>query len=232
MYHTARAAEGRRALLQPQVGAGRYSSGMDASAFIPAGRLTLAKLSAAARGCKGCELHQSGRPAVFGEGPASARVMLVGEQPGDVEDRAERPFVGPAGKLLDLAMGRAGLDRSSCYLTNAVKHFRFVVRGARRLHNSPKIIHIRSCRPWLESEVAVVKPEVLLCLGAVATKAILGPTARVTRDRGRVFAESPLAPAVIVTEHPSAILRGDPEEREVRLAALVKDLRVAVKLIS
>jgi DNA polymerase len=167
---------------------------------------------------------------VFGEGPEDAELMLVGEQPGDREDREGRPFVGPAGRLLDEALAEAGIDRSRAYLTNAVKHFKWRASGKRRIHAKPNWSEIAACRPWLDSELEVVRPDVLVCLGATAAQALLGRTFRVTKQRGQPV-ESDLAPHVLATIHPSAILRGDPESRKSELAAFVKDLEVAASLL-
>jgi DNA polymerase len=156
--------------------------------------------------------------------------MLVGEQPGDREDREGRPFVGPAGRLLDEALAEAGIDRSRAYLTNAVKHFKWRASGKRRIHSKPNWSEIAACRPWLDSELEVVRPDVLVCLGATAAQALLGRTFRVTKQRGQPV-ESDLAPHVLATIHPSAILRGDPESRKSELAAFVKDLEVAASLL-
>jgi DNA polymerase len=156
--------------------------------------------------------------------------MLVGEQPGDREDREGRPFVGPAGRLLDEALAEAGIDRSRAYLTNAVKHFKWRASGKRRIHAKPNWSEIAACRPWLDSELEVVRPDVLVCLGATAAQALLGRTFRVTKQRGQPV-ESDLAPHVLATIHPSAILRGDPESRKSELAAFVKDLEVAASLL-
>lgn len=198
--------------------------------FYPRHPRSLPQLRRAASGCQGCELYLLGGQTVFGEGPRGAALMLIGEQPGDFEERVGRPFVGPAGRLVDQVLTQVGLDRAAVYVTNAVKHFRFVMRGKRRIHNSPKMIHIQSCRPWLEAEFAAIKPAVVLCLGAVAARAVLGPKVRVTRDRGRDFTDAAAAPHVLVTEHPAAILRGEPAERQARLAALVRDFQLARRI--
>ena len=178
-----------------------------AADFIPP-RPTLARVRAAAKGCRGCHLWRIGTQTVFGEGPASAQVMFVGEQPGDQEDLAGAPFVGPSGRLLDAALVAAGIDRDTVYVTNAVKHFKWErgEKGRRRIHKTPNASEIRACHPWLEMEIALVKPRVIVCLGAVAARALLGKDFRVTASRGRVQ-QSPLAPAVIATVHPSSVLR-------------------------
>jgi len=191
-------------------------------------RPTLRKLREAAAGCKACPLWKTGTQTVFGEGSPKAEVMFVGEQPGDQEDKAGRPFVGPAGKLLDKAMAEAGIDRSLAYVTNVVKHFKWQARGKRRIHQKPNWSEIAACFPWLEAELAVVKPRVLVCLGATAAQALLGRQFRVSRQRG-IPVESELAPVVLATVHPSSILPGDPEEREANFAAFVGDLKIVAK---
>ena len=193
-------------------------------------RPTLRKLREAAAGCKACPLWKTGTQTVFGEGSPKAEVMFVGEQPGDQEDKAGRPFVGPAGKLLDQAMEEAGIDRSLAYVTNVVKHFKWQARGKRRIHQKPNWSEIAACFPWLEAELAVVKPRVLVCLGATAAQALLGRQFRVSRQRG-IPVESELAPVVLATVHPSSILRGDPEEREANFAAFVGDLNTVAKYL-
>lgn len=194
--------------------------------LLPA-RPTLPKLRVVAQKCRGCELWKRGTQTVFGEGPRAARILFVGEQPGDKEDLAGRPFVGPAGRLLDEALDEAGIDRSDVYVTNAVKHFKWIARGKRRIHQKPNWSEIAACAPWLEAEVAVVKPDVLVCLGATAAQALLGRSVRVTRDRGRPL-ESRLAPLAFATVHPSSILRApDDESRQRERALFVDDLRVA-----
>ncbi|HEX9381450.1 MAG TPA: UdgX family uracil-DNA binding protein, partial [Gaiellaceae bacterium] len=195
-----------------------------AADFLPA-RLSLPSLREAAAGCKGCHLWQVGTQTVFGEGARTADAMFVGEQPGDYEDRAGKPFVGPAGRLLDEALVEAGIDRSSTYVTNAVKHFKWQARGKRRIHQKPNWTEMTACRPWLEAEIAVVKPRALVLLGATAAQSLLGRQFRVTQHRGELL-DSDLAEAVTATVHPSSILRGEPEEREANLAAFVDDLRV------
>jgi uracil-DNA glycosylase len=189
-------------------------------------RPTLPKLRRAAADCRACPLWRSGTQTVFGAGPRSARVMLVGEQPGDREDLEGEPFVGPAGGLLDGALEDAGIDRRDAYVTNVVKHFKWRQgRGKRRLHQRPNSEEIAACRPWLESELALVSPEVVVCLGATAAKSLIGGEVRVTRDRGR-FLEADFAPAVTVTIHPSAILRiREKEERAEARAEFTADLR-------
>ena len=200
-----------------------------AVAFVPK-EMTLPALREAAAGCKGCHLWELGTQTVFGEGRESAQVMLVGEQPGDQEDKAGKPFVGPAGRLLDKALAEAGIDRSAAYLTNAVKHFKWQARGKRRIHQKPTWAEITACRPWLEAELAVVQPRVLVLLGATAAQSLLGRQFRVTQNRRKLI-ESDLAGAVTATIHPSAILRGEPDRREAELAAFVDDLRFVAGLL-
>ena len=200
-----------------------------AANFLPQ-ELSLPALREAAAGCKGCDLWRLGTQTVFGEGPESAGVMLVGEQPGDQEDRAGKPFVGPAGRLLDKALVEAGIDRSATYMTNAVKHFKWQARGKRRVHQKPAWAEITACRPWLEAELTVVLPRVLVLLGAVAAQSLLGREFRVTQNRRKLI-ESDLAPAVTATIHPSAVLRGAPERREAEFAAFVDDLRFVATLL-
>ncbi len=192
-------------------------------------RPTLPKVREIAAGCKACDLYIRGTQTVFGEGPKKAEIMLVGEQPGDAEDLAGHPFVGPAGKLLDRALDQAGIDRSTVYLTNVVKHFKWEPRGKRRIHKKPRAGEIGACRPWLEIEVALVRPRVLILLGATAAQAILGASFKVSRRRGERL-ESPLAPVVMATVHPSSILRApDDETRRQELQAFVADLKKAVR---
>jgi uracil-DNA glycosylase family protein len=194
-----------------------------AADFVPS-RHTLPALREAAAGCRGCELWKNATQTVFGEGTRRAELMLVGEQPGDKEDLAGEPFVGPAGRLLDEVLEQAGIDRGAVYLTNAVKHFKWRPRGKRRLHQTPRAGEVEACRPWMEAEIEAVSPRVLVALGATAAKALFGSKVRVTRDRGREL-ETPLAPIGAVTIHPSAILRlHDHDEREDARAAMVADL--------
>ena len=188
-------------------------------------RLTLPRLREAAAGCRACPLWAPATQTVFGEGAPQASIMLVGEQPGDREDREGAPFVGPAGRLLDDALREAGIDRGDVYVTNVVKHFRFEERGTRRIHQRPQRTHVTACRPWLDAELAVVRPEVLVCLGATAAQALLGRDVRVTRDRGRRL-ETELATMAMVTVHPSSILRSRSSEvRAAALRAFTEDLR-------
>jgi DNA polymerase len=198
---------------------------MPLGATLPAGPLTLARLRDAAAGCKACDLWMRGTQTVFGEGGSRAAVLFVGEQPGNDEDLAGRPFVGPAGKLLDRALEAAGIDRDRVYVTNVVKHFKWVPRGKRRIHQKPNSREIAACRPWLDAEIAVVKPRIVVCLGATAAQAILGREFRVSRQRGEVL-RSPLGPLVTATVHPSAILRApDDETRRAEMERFVDDLR-------
>jgi uracil-DNA glycosylase len=192
-------------------------------------RPSLTKLREAASGCTACDLYKTGTQTVFGEGARSAGAMFVGEQPGDQEDKAGRPFVGPAGKLFDQALEDAGIDRTQVYVTNVVKHFKWRARGKRRIHQKPNWAEIAACRPWLEAELAVVAPRVLVCLGATAAQALLGRQFRVTQQRGKPV-ESELAEHVLATVHPSSILR-DPETREYEYGELVKDLKVVARLL-
>jgi DNA polymerase len=184
-----------------------------AADFIPP-RPTLAKARAASKNCRGCGLYKLATQTVFGEGPGTAKVMVVGEQPGDAEDKAGRPFVGPSGKLLDRAFDGAGIDRDDVYVTNAVKHFKWAkeAKSTRRLHKTPSASEVRACHPWLETEIALINPDVIVCLGATAAKALLGRTFSVLKQRG-VAIESEWAPAVFATVHPSAVLRAPREER-------------------
>ena len=187
---------------------------------------SLPKLRAAAAECRACPLWQTGTQVVFGEGAARAEVVFVGEQPGDQEDKAGKPFVGPAGRLLDEALDLAGIDRSAAYVTNAVKHFKWEARGKRRIHAKPNWSEITACNPWLQAELAVVKPKVLVCLGATAAQALLGKQFRVTKQRG-TWVESELAERVTATIHPSAILRQrTDEERRSEMEKFVADLRL------
>jgi uracil-DNA glycosylase len=199
-----------------------------AADFLPE-RLSLTALREASRSCTACPLWRTGTQTVFGEGLKRARLMLVGEQPGDKEDLAGVPFVGPAGRLLAEGLAEAGIDRADVYLTNVVKHFKWQARGKRRIHQKPNWSEIAACRPWLDAELAVVTPHVLVCLGATAAQALLGREVRVTRDRGKPL-ETLLAPLAVATAHPSSILRApDRETRRREYALFVDDLRVAAK---
>jgi uracil-DNA glycosylase len=215
----------------------------------PAG-VGLDGLRSAAAGCRACELWEPATQTVFGEGPETARIVFVGEQPGDQEDRKGEPFVGPAGRLLDKALTDAGIDRRDTYITNAVKHFRFTVKGKRRIHQTPGPEHLRACRPWLESEFEVLKPEVVVCLGATAAKSLISPSFRITKDRGQLIPWTPPGVAaaegqpadddedaphptwMLATTHPSAILRTPDEAREAAYDALVADLRVVAHALA
>jgi uracil-DNA glycosylase len=190
---------------------------------------SLSKMAAAAKTCTACPLYKNATQTVFGEGPKRATMMMIGEQPGDTEDLAGKPFVGPAGKMLDRALEEVGIDRREVYVTNAVKHFKWEPRGKRRIHQKPSSRDIAACRPWMEAELRLVQPSVLVLLGSTAGQAIFGPAFRVTRERGKVL-ESPFANKVVATVHPSSLLRQadeDSREREYRL--FVDDLRVAVR---
>jgi uracil-DNA glycosylase len=196
----------------------------DARPFVP-GKGGLKGLREAAAGCRGCPLWKPATQTVFGEGLKGSRLMLVGEQPGDREDRQGRPFVGPAGRELDRGLEAAGIERRDAYVTNVVKHFKFEERGRRRIHQTPKRFEVEACRPWLDEELAQVKPEALIVLGATAGKALFGSSFRITRERGRLL-ESELAPLVSATIHPSAILRArDDSERAAEREAFAEDLR-------
>jgi len=197
---------------------------MGAEQYLPETH-TLDALREAAAGCRGCDLWEAATQTVFGEGAAGARLMLVGEQPGDREDIEGKPFVGPAGRILDEGLDAAGVPRSAVYLTNAVKHFRWVRRGKRRLHEKPNTQQVRACRPWLDAELEAVRPRLLVLLGATAAQAVLGPTFRVTQHRGKVIS-TPLGVPAVATVHPSSILRApDDASREEAMAAFVADLR-------
>ncbi len=201
-----------------------------AAALIPA-ELTWQALHDAAGGCKACDLWERGTQTVFGEGAAGASVMLVGEQPGNDEDLAGHPFVGPAGRLLDRALEEAGIDRRQAYVTNVVKHFKWEPRGKRRIHAKPNAVEIAACVPWLEAELELVKPRVLICLGATAAQALLGRQFRVTEQRGK-FVESPLAPFVMATVHPSSILRApDDDARHREMERFIADLRTVAAVL-
>lgn len=198
--------------------------------FLPK-TLTLASLHKAAQGCRGCSLYKNATQTVFGEGDTRARILLVGEQPGNDEDLEGRPFVGPAGRVLDEGLAAAGLDRAETYVTNVVKHFKWEPRGKRRIHSKPNMREIDACFPWLEQEIAVLRPELIICLGATAAQALLGSAFRITRERGHPV-ESALAPHVIATVHPSAILRQPTVEgRQREMGAFIADLKVAAGLI-
>ena len=187
------------------------------------------QLKEAALSCRGCELWANATQTVFGEGRESSKLMLVGEQPGDQEDLQGKPFVGPAGRLLEKGLEEAGIDRRRVYVTNAVKHFRWTRRGKRRLHEKPNAGQVRACRPWLEAEIEVVKPQVIVLLGATAAQSVMGPAFRVSKQRGEVLS-SPFGVPVLATVHPSSILRAtDEESRDAALAAFIADLKVAAR---
>ena len=217
----------------------------------------LATLASAAEGCRGCDLHELDNRTVFGEGPPQARVVLVGEQPGDQEDRRGRPFVGPAGQLLDRALAEAGVDREQAYVTNTVKHFKYRAQGRRRIHQTPDTYEVAACAAWLTAELRLLAPEVVVALGATAAKALLGPSFKVTQQRGQLFdwppprggVAAPVAPAepdlfapepeeagrstvVTATIHPSAVLRADDDARDAAFAGLVADLRVVAGVLA
>jgi uracil-DNA glycosylase len=191
-------------------------------------RRTLAALARAVDDCRACPLYRHATQAVFGEGPRGATMMLVGEEPGDQEDRQARPFVGSAGRLLDDCLAAVGLERRELWLTNAVKHFKFEARGKRRIHKKPTLTEVQACFPWLEAELEKVAPEMILCLGATATRALLGPEVRVVRDRGKIFTNR-WASWVMPTYHPSALLRAPDENRESVRQAFLADLRRAAE---
>jgi DNA polymerase len=201
-----------------------------AEPFVPK-TTSLKVLAAAAHTCRGCDLYKRATQAVFGAGPRGAHVMFMGEQPGDQEDLQGEPFVGPAGALLDKALAEAGIPRDDVYVTNAVKHFSWEPRGKRRIHKKPRISEIKACRPWLEAELRTVRPEVVVCLGAVAAQSVLGPQFKLMQNHGQVRS-STVAPQVVATIHPSAVLRApDSEGRRAAYDMLVADLKVVAKVI-
>ena len=205
-------------------------------------------LRAAAAGCRACELWEPATQTVFGAGPATARIVFVGEQPGDQEDRQGEPFVGPAGRVLDRALADAGIDRADAYVTNAVKHFAFTTKGKRRIHQTPRPEHLRACRPWLEAEFAVLTPEIVVCLGATAARALISPSFRITQDRGHLLPwtppgagaaaeadedeDAPTQTWMLATTHPSAILRTPDPDRPAAYDALVADLTVVAHALA
>jgi uracil-DNA glycosylase len=193
--------------------------------------LTIKILRARAKKCRACPLYKLGTQTVFGEGPSKVRIVFVGEQPGNQEDLAGRPFVGPAGRLLDQALVAAKIDRSEVYVTNAVKHFKWTPVGKRRLHQKPNSREIAACRPWLDAELAVLRPAIVVALGATAAQALMGPKFRVTHERGKRFSPS-WAKAFFATVHPSSILRGPPEDREAGLEQFIADLKQVAKHLS
>jgi DNA polymerase len=202
----------------------------DAAPFVPA-TTSVRALASAAHECRGCDLYKNATQVVFGAGPRKARVMFVGEQPGDQEDRQGEPFVGPAGALLDKALDEAGIPRDQVYVTNAVKHFKWEPRGKRRIHKKPRASEIKACRPWLEAELRAVTPAVIVCLGATAAQAVFGAQFKLMQQRGQVL-PSTLAPNAVATIHPSAVLRApDSEGRRAAYEMLVADLKVVAKAI-
>lgn len=205
------------------------NSNTGAARFLPAER-TLPALRAAARECQGCELYRNATQTVFGTGAADAALMLVGEQPGDQEDRAGAPFVGPAGRILDRGLADAGITRDQVYLTNAVKHFKFQIQGKRRIHRTPGVTELRACRPWLEAELDLVRPRVTVALGATAARALLGPGFRVTRERGRPLPGAHGRPGyVLATIHPSAVLRAP--DQDAAYAGFLADLTAVARVL-
>ncbi len=209
----------------------RRTESQGAGAFIPETK-TLSVLRDAVQECRGCDLYLHATQAVFGEGKPRSSVVMIGEQPGDEEDRKGHPFVGPAGRLLDRALEEADIDRTAIYITNAVKHFKFEERGKRRLHKKPGGPEIRACRPWLEAEILLIRPAVIVCLGAVAAQTVFGPQHRVTQERGK-FVAHPWAPHATSTIHPSAILRApDEEQRHLEFERFVEDLKKVREVIT
>jgi len=209
----------------------RKSENTSADDLIPK-QLTFLSLKAAAAECKACDLWKKGTQTVFGEGRRRANVIFVGEQPGNEEDLTGKPFVGPAGRLFDEALAEAGIDRKQTYVTNVVKHFKWEPRGKRRIHKKPNAVEINACRPWLEAEIALVKPQVIVALGATAAQALLGPKFLVTKQRGK-FLESTLAPYIMATVHPSSILRApDDETRRLEYRHFVDDLKKLARVMS
>ena len=210
----------------------RKSSSKSSAADLIPEQLSLPSLKAAAADCKACDLWKKGTQTVFGEGRRRANVIFVGEQPGNEEDLTGKPFVGPAGRLFDEALAEAGIDRKQTYVTNVVKHFKWEPRGKRRIHKKPNAVEINACRPWLEAEIALVKPQVIVALGATAAQALLGPKFLVTKQRGK-FLESTLAPYIMATVHPSSILRApDDETRRLEYRHFVNDLKKLARVMS
>jgi DNA polymerase len=197
-----------------------------AAAFMPE-KISLPSLEHAAAGCKGCPLYKNATQTVFGEGRRDATIIMIGEQPGDQEDLAGKPFIGPAGKMLDSALEEVGIDRQTVYVTNAVKHFKWTPKGKRRIHGKPNSREVNACMPWLSAEIQVVKPDMIVCLGATAAQALMGKDFRITKSRGEVFRDTPHAPWLMATVHPSSILRTPSEDRQAAYEAFVKDLGVA-----
>jgi len=204
-------------------------TGTSAAEFIPR-TTSLTVLREAVNGCRGCPIYCNATQGVFGDGPKDATIVFVGEQPGDQEDRAGKPFVGPAGMVLDEALEAAGIPRDEAYVTNAVKHFKWEPRGTRRLHSKPSARETAACRPWLETELSIVKPKMVVCLGATAAQSLMGNAFRITKQRGEIFPDTPWAPWLMATTHPSAILRiPEPDLRDRARADFVEDLRKAAK---
>lgn len=204
---------------------------MSAAEYLP-NRLTLPALERAARTCQGCELYKNATQTVFGEGPANARLFFIGEQPGDREDVSGHPFVGPAGRYFDGALEKAGIDRADVYVTNAVKHFKWTPAGKRRLHKKPGAREIAACRPWLEAELEVVKPEVVVCLGATAAQAVMGRAFRITQDRGTILSTE-WSERTLATWHPSALLRVPDPDQKIRMEReFLSDLKLAAKQLA
>jgi DNA polymerase len=203
-------------------------SGAGSGGLIP-GQASLGELQESAKSCRACDLWRQATQTVFGEGSAGATMMLVGEQPGDQEDLQGKPFVGPAGRLLDEALAQAGISRDKTYVTNAVKHFKWEPRGKRRIHKKPNAAEMTACRPWLDAEIAAIQPKIIVCLGATAAQSLLGRAFRVTQHRGELLA-SELAPFVMATVHPSSILRApDEETRHAELKMFIADLKKAAR---
>jgi DNA polymerase len=213
------AAEGRRTVQRPEPAL--EPAATSAEPFVPRGA-PLDELRAAGAGCRGCDLYRQATQMVFGRGPADARIVLIGEQPGDQEDLRGAPFVGPAGEVLDRALAEVGIDRQRIYVTNAVKHFSFVPRGRRRIHQTPRAAEVAACRPWMEAELEIIKPAVLGVLGATAARAIFGPEFRLLRQRG-LFMPTRWCSKTIATLHPSAVLRGQDDAEQARLYAMLRD---------
>ena len=204
---------------------------MSAEEFVPASR-SLSTLREAALQCQGCPLYGNATQTVFGEGPRTAKLILVGEQPGDQEDQQGEPFVGPAGRLLDDVLAEVGLDRRTVYVTNAVKHFKWTPRGKRRLHAKPTMREIKACKPWFEAEVEAIQPAIVVCLGATAAQSLMGSAFRITKDRGKLF-DDERGFQILATYHPSAVLRApDADAREEMRNAMTADLKTAVAVIS
>lgn len=235
MKRQARAASTRSTAATPLDSYTDYAScpaGSSAAEFIPK-TTSLSVLREAVDGCRGCAIYCNATQGVFGEGPKDATVVFVGEQPGDQEDRAGKPFVGPAGQVLDEGLVAAGIPRDQTYVTNAVKHFKWEPRGTRRLHSKPSAREVAACRPWLQTELSVIKPKMVVCLGATAAQSLMGPAFRITRQRGQVLADTPWAPWLMATAHPSAILRIPEDDlRQRARAEFIDDLRKVAKQLA